>query len=62
MNQENMTNKVINGVICSNKKFEMCYEVAPGWYSDEGCFDLSDADDERFRQDLAKILAGEEVE
>jgi hypothetical protein len=57
-----MATKIINGILCSNKKFEVCYEVAPGWYSDEGLFDISSIDDERFRQDLAKILAGEEVE
>lgn len=57
-----MATKIINGVVCFDKPFENCRQVVPGWYTDEGCFDLSDAEDERFRQNLAKILAGEEVE
>jgi len=54
-----MAEKIINGKRCFDKPFEVCYEVAPGWYTDEGCFDLSDEDDERFRANLKKIMEEE---
>ena len=55
-----MAEKIINGVRCFDKPFENCRQVAPGWWTDEGCFDMSDADDQRFREILKKIMEEEE--
>lgn len=54
-----MAEKIINGMRCFDKPFEICWQVAPGWWTDEGCFDMSDEDDERFRENLKKIMVEE---
>jgi len=55
-----MAEKIINGIRCFDKPFENCRPVAPGWWTDEGCFDMSDEDDQRFREILKKIMEEEE--